>query len=163
LVSGSIPRMPATKTKSPARLATDQVPVGSMDPLGERYLTPRSLGCGSVKARPNVLVTLHRQIPVHVWRDLIRRYIKDQEALQKKRPGRSHGRAFPDFIGCKFKERAVLYCVACPAGKLRYLFPSELIAGAICLAQLVLVSANRPCQFSGVFTKNAPRAAATKP
>jgi hypothetical protein len=39
-VAGSIPRMPAMKTKSPARAATSQVPVGLIAPGGDSVSTP---------------------------------------------------------------------------------------------------------------------------
>jgi hypothetical protein len=40
LLEGSMPRMPATNTKSPARAPRLQVPVGAMAPSGDRILTP---------------------------------------------------------------------------------------------------------------------------
>src|SRR5262245_17960044 len=40
LVFGSMPRMPATNTKSPARVPRLQVPVGLMAPSGASVLTP---------------------------------------------------------------------------------------------------------------------------
>ena len=39
-VFGSMPRMPATNTKSPARVPTLQVPVGAMAPAGASVFTP---------------------------------------------------------------------------------------------------------------------------
>src|ERR1700724_1512539 len=47
LLCGSMPRMPATKMKSPARVPTLQVPVGRMPPVGDRTFTP----FGDVSAR----------------------------------------------------------------------------------------------------------------
>src|SRR5262249_21272855 len=40
LVDGSMPRMPATNTKSPARLPSPQGPVGWIAPGGAKVLTP---------------------------------------------------------------------------------------------------------------------------
>src|ERR1043166_9938867 len=43
LVAGSMPRMPATNTKSPARAPTLQVAVGAIAPTGERIFTTNSI------------------------------------------------------------------------------------------------------------------------
>src|SRR5215470_9698665 len=47
-VSGSMPRMPATKTKSPARAPSAHGPVGRIAPAGASVFTP----CGEASAIP---------------------------------------------------------------------------------------------------------------
>jgi hypothetical protein len=84
---------------SSPKIEPDQVLAGGLTPIGnDGFRKPDARSCG-----PRIL-----------------RQAQHEGALQKKRPGRSHGRAFPNFIGCKIKERAVLCCGSCPAGKLRY-------------------------------------------